>query len=80
MTLYEKAVALKDEDFKRIIGVTKETFEAMIIILQEAYAKKHKKRGRHTKLSLEEQLVMSDSSRSKHQCTTQIPKCLSQAQ
>jgi len=59
MTLYEKAFALKDEDFKQIIGITKETFETMLIILRKAYGEKHKRRGRHTKLPLEDQLFMS---------------------
>jgi len=59
MTLYEKAMTLKDADFKQIIGVTKETYEAMLAVLRDAYTEKHKRRGRHTKLSLEEQLFMS---------------------
>jgi hypothetical protein len=56
---YEKAVRLSDADFKQIIGVTKETFVAMIEILDEAYAAKHKHRGRHAKLPIADQLFMS---------------------
>ena len=33
VTRYEKAKALKPEDFKQIIGVKLETFEAMLEIL-----------------------------------------------
>ena len=59
MTLHEKAIMLSDTDFKQIIGVTKETFDAMVEVLREAYAAKHKRRGRHTKLSIEDQLFLS---------------------
>ena len=59
MTLHEKAMALKDADFKQVIGVAKGTFAAMLAILREAYAARHKRRGRHAKLSLEDRLFMS---------------------
>ena len=59
MNRYEKAKGLSDKDFKQIIGVTKETFDEMVEILREAYAEKHKRRGRHSKLSIEDQLFMS---------------------
>jgi hypothetical protein len=39
--------------------VKKETFEAMAEVLREAYAQKHKRRGRHAKLPIEDQLFMS---------------------
>jgi hypothetical protein len=38
MNRYEKAKRLQDEDFKQIIGVAKETFDAMADILANAYA------------------------------------------
>ena len=38
------------------MGIKRETFEKMLEILRVAYAKKHKKRGRKLKLSLEDQL------------------------
>jgi hypothetical protein len=44
---YEKAGKLNDGDSKQIIGVKKETFEAMAEVLRGAYAQKHKRRGRH---------------------------------
>jgi len=56
---YEKAKRLKDADFKQIIGIKKETFDEMVSILKHAYAEKHKKGGRPSKLSLEDQLFMS---------------------
>ena len=51
MTRYEKTMALKPEDFKQLIGVKHETFEAMLEILVEAYAKKHKKRRQAFKIA-----------------------------
>jgi hypothetical protein len=59
MTRYEKAGKLKAEDFKQIIGVKKETYETMLEELRLAYAEKHKRRGRHSKLSIEDQLFLS---------------------
>jgi hypothetical protein len=59
MNRYEKAKKLGGEDFKQIIGVKKETFDAMVEVLREAYAQKHKRRGRHAKLPIEDQLFMS---------------------
>ena len=58
MTLFEKAKKLNEEDFKQVIGVTKETYEIMLAILREAYVKKHEKGGRPSKLSMEDQLFM----------------------
>ena len=37
----------------------KETFDAMVDVLKTAYAAKHKRRGRHAKLSLEDQLFLT---------------------
>ena len=59
MTRYEKAAKLSDKDFKQIIGIRKETFGAMLEVLHKAYAEKHKRRGRHSKLALEDQLFLS---------------------
>ena len=58
-TRYEKALNLKDKDFKQLIGVTKGTYCAMLLILRDSYAIKHKKGGRPSKLSLEDQLFMT---------------------
>ena len=59
MTRYEKAMCLSSENFKQIIGVKKSTYEKMLSELRAAYAEKHKKRGRHSKLSVEDILFMS---------------------
>jgi len=56
---YEKALELNDEDFKQVIGVKKETFDAMVEILKLAYQAKHKHRGRHAKLSIQDMLFMT---------------------
>jgi len=56
---YKKAMELSDTNFKQIIGVAKKTFDAMAEILREAYAAKHTRRGRHAKLSIEDQLFLS---------------------
>jgi predicted HTH transcriptional regulator len=58
MDHYEKTMKLKDKDFKQIIGVKRETFYAMVDLLQKEYIKKHRKGGRKPKLRLEEQLIM----------------------
>jgi hypothetical protein len=56
---YEKASKLSDKDFKQIIGVKRETYEETLVDLREAYAAKHKRRGRHSKLTLEDQLFLA---------------------
>ena len=56
---YKRALELKDEEFKLLIGVTKETASAMINELEEAYRAKHKRRGRHSKLSVDEMFTMT---------------------
>jgi len=59
MTRYEKTEKLKSEDFKQIIGVKREIFTEMTTVLREAYAEKHKRRGRHSKLSIEDKLFLT---------------------
>lgn len=61
MEIYEKAVKLNDEDFKEIIGVRRNTFDAMVKILKDTYASRPKKwrGGRKKKLSIEEQLILT---------------------
>jgi hypothetical protein len=56
---YEKASKLNAQDFKQLFGVKKETFDTMIKVLTVAYAAKHTRRGRHAKLSLQDQLFLS---------------------
>jgi transcription initiation factor TFIIIB Brf1 subunit/transcription initiation factor TFIIB len=54
---YEKIKKYKDEKFRRITGVKRPTFERLLEILKAAYDKKHKKRGRHSKLTVEDMLL-----------------------
>ncbi|SPR09696.1 IS5 family transposase ISOt6 [Orientia tsutsugamushi] len=49
---------LKDEKFRRLIGVRKGTFSKMVDILRKADGLKKSKGGRKNKLNLEEQLLM----------------------
>jgi len=56
---YERAMELSDEQFKLLVGVSKQTAMQMIAILCEAYNAKHKRRGRHSKLSIEMMLMMA---------------------
>lgn len=59
MGKYEKAVALKDSEFKLLMGITKVTAKEMIDLLKEAYLAKHHQRGRHSKLTVEDMLTMA---------------------
>lgn len=50
---------LKDEAFKLLVGVSKQTAVEMIAVLREAYEAKHKRRGRHSKLPVEDMLMLT---------------------
>lgn len=54
---YNIILKYKAEDFRRITGVKLDTFTKMVEILTSAYAIKHKRRGRNSKLSIEEMLL-----------------------
>ncbi len=54
---YEKIADYSNTQFRRITGVKRATFQKMVEILQEAYAKKHRRRGRTPKLSIEDLLL-----------------------
>ena len=56
---YQRAMKLKDEAFKLLVGVSKKTAEAMEGKLQEAYNAKHQRRGRHSKLPVEDMLMLT---------------------
>jgi len=56
---YHRAMKLKDEAFKLLVGVSKKTAEAMKDKLHEAYAAKHQRRGRHSKLPVEDMLMLT---------------------
>lgn len=55
---YEKVKHLKNEDFKRLCGVEIETFNQMIQLIKNGMSLK-KKTGRPSKLSIENQLLMT---------------------
>ena len=50
MSKYEEAHGMSDERFIRRFGFSKKTINLMLELLREAYAGKHKRRGRHSKL------------------------------
>jgi len=56
---YEDVKNLKPGDFKRLCGVTKETFAAMCQVVSEH--KQVNKRGRKSNLSIENQVLLSVS-------------------
>ncbi len=56
---YENVKSLKDGDFKRLCGVTKETFAAMCEVVIEA--KQLNRRGRKSNLSIENQVLLTVS-------------------
>ena len=56
---YEQVKILSDEQFRRLTGVKRGTFDRMIKILEEADKKKKAKGGRRNKLSMENQLLMA---------------------
>jgi Holliday junction resolvasome RuvABC DNA-binding subunit len=56
---YQRAMALKNEAFKLLTGVSKQTAEEMLIELKNAYSAKHKRRGRHSKLAVEDMLMLA---------------------
>ncbi len=56
---YEDVRNLKDGDFKRLCGVTKETFAAMCEVVIEA--KQLNRRGRKSNLSIENQVLLTVS-------------------
>lgn len=54
---YEQVKHLKPQEFKRLCGVHKATFEQMVTVMRTAEAKKQP--GRPSKLSLEDQLLLT---------------------
>ena len=55
---YEKAKKLKPDEFKRLCGVSPQTFNQMVKIVKN-HEKSKKKTGRPSKLSLENQILMT---------------------
>ena len=56
---YTQIKDLKEEQFRRLTGVKRSTFEKMVDILKEAHKKKKAKGGRSNKLCLEDQLLVA---------------------
>lgn len=54
---YEQSQLLSDVKFKRLVGVQRQTFSAMLDILETAYAQAHRQGGRKPKLSLADLLT-----------------------
>lgn len=50
---------MSDEQFRRLFGFTKNVTGLMVEILREAYAAKHKRRGRHSKLDVADMLLLA---------------------
>ena len=59
MNRYEKALEKSDEDYVRLTGYSKKTMEKMLEILRAAYAAKHKRRGRQSKVEVADMLMLS---------------------
>jgi len=59
MGKYEELQDLAPEQFKRLTGVKKETFEEMIKILVDAQNSVYRRAGRRGELSLEDKLLMA---------------------
>lgn len=54
---YEKAKALKEQDFKRLCGVKKETFSLMCEVVKEVLSRET--RGRKSVLAAEDQVLLT---------------------
>lgn len=59
MSKYNSVTKLSAEEFRRLTGLKKETFQAMIEILKEAELAKKAKGGKPNKLSMEDRLLMT---------------------
>lgn len=56
---YESLKEFKDEDFRRLTGIKRTTFEKMIEILKEAEKNKKSEGGKPNKLIMEDRLLMA---------------------
>jgi Helix-turn-helix of DDE superfamily endonuclease len=56
---YEKLKEFKDEEFRRLTGIKRTTFEKIIGILKEAEKKKKNRGGKPNKLIIEDRLLMA---------------------
>jgi hypothetical protein len=58
-TKFEEVMELGDVQSRRLYGYTKTTMMVMVNILREAYAAKHRRRGRHAKLDVADMLLLA---------------------
>lgn len=58
MEKYEKLQKLKPSEFKRLVGVKKETFKAMLEVCKEHHKIKKRRGGKPNKLSIADQLLL----------------------
>ena len=56
---YENLKRIKDEQFRRLTGVKRHTFNRMLEILQEAFRRKMALGGRRPKLSITDMLLLT---------------------
>jgi hypothetical protein len=56
---YKTLEGLSDEDFRRLTGVKRSTFEKMVIILKEAESNKKAFGGKPNNLTIEDRLLMA---------------------
>ena len=56
---YESLREFKDEDFRRLTGIKRATFEKMVEILKEAEKNKKNIGGKPNKLIIEDRLLMA---------------------
>ena len=54
---YETIKEYGEGKFRRITGIKRETYHRMVEILKRAYTVKHKRKGQHAKLSIEDMLL-----------------------
>lgn len=54
----EKIANLKIENYQKIFGIKKETFDTMLKILEEKYQKEHLRGGRPPKISVLDRLII----------------------
>lgn len=59
MTKYDKIKTLSPEQFRRLTGVKRTTFDCMVDVLQHAVNKRYKRSGRRGLLTLEDKLLMT---------------------
>jgi len=55
---YEKVQKLSDTNFKRLVGVKKDTFVHMVEVVTAAYKEKHRKGGRKSGMSIEDMILL----------------------